>query len=58
MTIIVMIEVVMILRVHALFSRSRFILGVLLLMYATEIIMFMINSGVATKSSYAQGKLK
>ena len=58
MTIIVMIEVVMILRVHVLFNRSKFILGVLLLMYATEITIFIVNCSVTTKSSYTQGKLK
>ena len=58
MIIIVMIKVVMILRVYALFNRSRFILGFLLLMYATEVIAFLIFCSVAIKSSYARGKLK
>ena len=57
MTIIVIIEVVMILRVYALFSRWKFILGVLLLMYTTEVIAFIIFCSVAFKSSYAQGNL-
>ena len=50
------IAVVMILRVYALFNRSRVILRALLVMYAMEIIIFIVYCSLSVKSNYAQGK--
>ena len=49
------IAVAMILRVYALFNRSRVILRALLMMYATEIILFIIYCSLYVKSNYVQG---
>ena len=51
-----LIAVAMILRVYALFNRSRVILRPLLVIFATEIILFIIYCSLYVKSNYVQGK--
>jgi hypothetical protein len=41
-----MIGVAMILRVYAMYNRSRIILGVLLAMYITEVIILFVSSSI------------
>ena len=41
-----MIGVGMILRVYALYNRSRFILGILLLMYIPEVVILIVCSSI------------
>ncbi|KAF8558535.1 hypothetical protein OG21DRAFT_1481242 [Imleria badia] len=47
-----MIEVVMILRVYAMYNRSRVILGVLLPMYITQVVILIAGCGVYSDSDY------
>lgn len=50
-----MIAVVMILRVWALYRRSRFILGALLTLYAIEVIVALVNCVVVSTRSGSLG---
>lgn len=54
-TLIMIIEVVMILRVYAMYSCSRIILGALILMYITEIVILIIGCGIYSNSDYVTG---
>ena len=48
-----MISVVMILRVYAMYNRSRIILGILLVMYITEAVMLLVTSSIYSDPKYA-----
>ena len=50
-----MIAVAMILRVYAMYNRSRIILGVLLVMYTTEIVILFVSSSIYSDPNYATG---
>lgn len=50
-----MIQVVMILRVYAMYNRSRIILGVLLVMYIAELVMLFVSSSIYSDPNYVIG---
>ncbi|KAF8558532.1 hypothetical protein OG21DRAFT_1481241 [Imleria badia] len=45
-------SLVMILRVYAIYNRSRIILGVLLVMYIPEVVMIIVSSGIYSDPNY------
>ena len=49
------IGVVMILRVYAMYSRSRVILGVLLVLYFTEVVIFLIGGSIYSDAKFVTG---
>ena len=46
------IAVMMILRVYAMYNRSRIILGVLLVMYVAEVAIFIVTSSIYSDPNY------
>ena len=50
-----MIGVVMILRVYAMYNRSRIILGVLLVIYTTQVIILVVTCSIYSDPMYATG---
>ena len=50
-----MIEVVMILRVHALYNRSKLILSFLLVIYIVELVIVFVTRALYSDSKYVMG---
>ena len=50
-----MIGVMMILRVYAMYNRSRTILGVLLVIYTIQAIIFVVTCSIYSDSNYVTG---
>lgn len=45
----------MLLRVYAMYNRSRIILGVLLVTYLTEVVIFIVASSIYSDAEYEAG---
>ena len=55
MLLILMIEVVMIVRVYAMYNRSRIILGFLLMIYVTQVVILIVGSSIYSNPNYSTG---
>lgn len=50
----IMIGVVMILRVYAMYNQSRILMGILLVIYLTQLVILIVGSGIYSDTNYAK----